>query len=163
MATLSITRSDLIALARKYRMLSELRREHERRWSTELRLAREFPGALGELERLPLAELDRRLEELELAARSGAVATWMLWVHAYHQSMRAALHVRRRAAGRGRLGATLAREIAREAEREAGIHCDAEFVLSVSRSREPLGNAVLALLGRELSAPTAVIRRELWF
>ena len=161
MVVTSVTRSDLIALARKYRVLSELRRRHEHFAAEEARLAEEFPGALHELDRLPLDEVEHRVEAIERVLRSGGVTPWMLWVHAYHGSMRAALYVRRRLAGRSELAHALAREIAAEAERASGFHCDVEVVYAIAEGRAPSA-VVLSTLERELSVSHVALTRVLF-
>jgi hypothetical protein len=167
MAPSHVTRSDLIALARKYRLISQLRREVEL-WSAPdlhaplLRLAREFPGALLELDRLSLVEIDARLEALERAIRSGHVAKWMQWMHAYHEGMHAALHVRHRLAGRTRMARSLATELAAEAARESGFGCDAEFVSAVATlPNGALHVVVIQRLARQLAAPERSVRHTL--
>jgi hypothetical protein len=160
-----LTRSDLHALSRKYRLLAQLRRDAELeggfRTSVLIRLGREFPGALAELERLPLAELDRRQEALELGLKTGSVEPWVAWVVAYHRSMRAAIELGRRLRGRVDVAGALARELAAEAERITGFPCDVELVIAVAsaRGRELI---VFERLSRELGVPADAIRRELF-
>lgn len=160
-----LTRSDLHALSRKYRLLAELRRDAELeggfRSSVLVRLGREFPGAIAELERLSLAEIDRRSEAIERGLETGAVEPWVAWVVAYHRSMRAALELRRRVRGRAELARALARELAAEAERVSGFPCDVELVLAVASSRGLL-LVVFERLSRELGVPADAIRRELF-
>jgi hypothetical protein len=132
-----LPRSDLIALARKYRWLSELRRAELQLAAIDnasaLRaLAREFPGALRELDILSLAEIDRRSEALEHAARSGAIESWMEWMHAYHATMRAALSVKQRLRGQRRVSAPIAGELAAQLERETGVRWDTLLVQEVA-------------------------------
>jgi hypothetical protein len=168
MAPSLVTRSDLVALARKYRLLSQLRRKQQP-WSAPdlhvslLQLAREFPGALRELDTLPLVELEARLEALERAAHSGRVAEWMLWMLAYHGGMRAALHIQRRLEGRARLVRALAADLAAEAARESGFGCDAEFVTTVAALPSgALHQFVIQRVGLQRGAPEAAVRRALF-
>lgn len=92
-------RSDLHALARKYRALSDLRRGLLVGESTVLRaLANEFPGALRELDCLPLDALDERLNAVSAAAEGHPAAPWMDWMLSYHRRMRLALAAKRRLA-----------------------------------------------------------------
>lgn len=141
-----LARSDLAALARKYRALGELRRtEHD---LAEVRvplreLAREFPGALRELDTLPLDEIDRRAERLEAAARGAGAEPWMEWLVSYHAAMRAALFVKRRLEGRRSVDERRAFELARQAARETGYRCDAGFVQAVARPRAGRLNVVV--------------------
>ena len=91
----------LDALRCKYQTLLELRVRHAQDASiaprAELaRLAAEFPGALRELDRLPLAKLEARLFALERVLAAGAEPErWMALQCAYHGFMRAALRIRR--------------------------------------------------------------------
>jgi len=131
------SRSDLLALARKYRALSELRRAQYRAARADVlgslrRLAEEFPGSLRELDSLPLEEIEQRVELLETAARIGIPERWMEWMYAYHLTMRAALGVKRRLAGRRAIDEVTALEIAGDVAVESGYRCDMEFVLSVA-------------------------------
>jgi hypothetical protein len=160
-----LLRSDLIALARKYRALAELRRAQyhvvaEDDVRVPLRqLAREFPGALRELDSLPLDEIERRVEQLENAAWRGAVEPWMEWMHHYHSTMRAALHIKRRLAGRRALSDVAALDIAVEVRRAFGVRCDAEFVRAVARPPEGRINVlVFHRLARDFGAEP----RTLW-
>jgi hypothetical protein len=63
----------------------------------ELRsLARQFPGALRELDRLPLPLIEARLRELEQVLAEGCEpALWMRLQVSYHGFMRATLRVKR--------------------------------------------------------------------
>ncbi len=135
---MQLLRSDLLALARKYRALSELRRAQYRMTFADVRaplreLSREFPGSLRELDTLPLEEIEKKSELLESAARGAALEPWMQWMHAYHLTMRAALAVKQRLAGRRAPSDALAFEIAGAVSREVGYRCDLEFVVAVAR------------------------------
>ncbi len=139
-------RCDLAQLARKYRALGELRQgaHHAPAIPSGLReLSREFPGALRELDMLPLDEIHRRAEALEAAARAGHAEPWMEWLCAYHAAMRAALHVKRRLAGARGIDGQSALELAREASRAAGYPCDSDFVHAVARPRAGRLNTVV--------------------
>lgn len=138
MSVARLSRSDLAQLARKYRTLGDLRRTQHHVTAAEVRaslgeLAREFPGALRELDALPLDEIDRRAEQLEAAAAAGESQPWMEWVHAYHAAMRAALHVKGRLAGSRSVDDRRAFALAREAARVTGYRCDVGFVQAVAR------------------------------
>lgn len=96
----------LRALRDKYREIKRLRDEHAAGSEVEPRaamaeLARRFPGALRELDELPMRDIEQRLAALEsaIAARTEAPA-WASLQIAYHGWMRAALRVKRLAAGR---------------------------------------------------------------
>jgi hypothetical protein len=58
------------------------------------RLARRFPGALREIDQLPLDELRERLRAVERAAGGGDVPRWLEWCASYHRLLRAALDLR---------------------------------------------------------------------
>jgi hypothetical protein len=59
-------------------------------------LAAEFPGALRELDRLPLEAIELRLRALDAVLEGGAPAEpWMQLQIAYHGFMRAVLRIRR--------------------------------------------------------------------
>lgn len=66
-------------------------------------LARRFPGALRELDELPMETIDARIAELDAALASNSVPEWAALQVAYHGTYRFALRIKRRAAGSGRL------------------------------------------------------------
>lgn len=136
------THDELRALARKYRTLAALRRAHAEDGSVAERpvlraLAREFPGALRELDTLELHEIDRRAEALESAAQAGPSEPWMAWLAAYHALLRAALFVKLRVASGSH------ETLAEEASRRAGTRVEVEFVRAVAR---PAGGKLAALV-----------------
>jgi hypothetical protein len=160
-----LSRSDLIALARKYHSLSELRRSQ---YNVRLfdyrflvrRLAHEFPGALRELDILPLIEIERRAEVLLAASEGGVIEPWMEWMHSYHLMMRAALAIKKRLEGRRVLSEPSLIDIAGDVSRESGVRCDIQFVREVANP--PLGR-VNTVIFRRLSvefgaAPSALGR-----
>ncbi|HKU40380.1 MAG TPA: hypothetical protein VJR89_19600 [Polyangiales bacterium] len=88
----------LSGLVDKYRRLLHLRSvSHAEPPRTELRhLARQFPGSLRELDRLPLASIEARLHALERVLADGAEPEpWMRLQVSYHGLMRATLRVKR--------------------------------------------------------------------
>jgi hypothetical protein len=85
-------------LAEKYRRLLALRHavgvgaRPDEAARAELRaVARQWPGALRELDSLQTDELERRAE----ACATGSDAAWIGWMARYHELMRAALALRR--------------------------------------------------------------------
>ena len=173
------TREELSGLDRKYAILAELRRRREAGGGVapkhELRtLAREFPGALRELDTLTIVEIEERRRALGAALAGGDAAPWMAWMVAYHVTMRAALFVKARLArartsddGRapssGALFPDLARRIAEEATRFSGVVVDETFVEAVARPPARRVNAaVFARLGRELGVDPDVMWQELF-
>jgi hypothetical protein len=92
--------SDLHSLARKYRALAALRRGQSALAKSDARaLANEFPGALRELDSLPLDAIDARLADVARAGRGGRAESWILPMLAYHARMRQLLAVKRLLAG----------------------------------------------------------------
>jgi hypothetical protein len=86
------------ALRDKYQTLRALRLQtHEVAPRAELAaLAARFPGALRELDRLPLDVIEARLGAIDAVVRGAAEPqSWMRLQVAYHGFMRAALRIRR--------------------------------------------------------------------
>ncbi|HEY3593247.1 MAG TPA: hypothetical protein VGL13_05215 [Polyangiaceae bacterium] len=159
----SATADQLRALSRKYRTLGEWRRTRERDGGlaepAALRaLAREFPGALRELDTLPLDEIERRVEALERAAAAAATERWMEWMHGYHVTMRAALFVKARVARRAS-DEVDAIELAALASERSGIAVDESFVRAVAAP--PAGRLNRAVFER-LGAAFGVSPDEIW-
>jgi hypothetical protein len=161
---------ELGALARKYRVMGELRRalpahavagvedeplpDETPEQKGELRqFAAEFPGALRELDTLASDEIDRRRAALEHAAAGGAVEPWMEWMHAYHALMRAALAVKR-ALARGPLD-----DAARARLAAAGSPVDDAFLDAVAAPPHGRLNVVVfSRLATQFSTPAS----EIW-
>lgn len=163
-----VTRSDLIALARKYRTLAELRRSRHLATALEARgplsaLAAEFPGALRELDALPLEQIEERLDALERAVSGAPRAAWMEWMAAYHQAMRAALYVKRRLGRVHEVVPSEALGLAVEAARDSGFVCDIEFVQAVARPPGGrLNTIVFARLERSFQLAPGELGRALF-
>lgn len=110
---------ELRALARKYQALVGLRARRDAggaggggQVTIQLReLAAEFPGCLRELDSLGAAELARRAQAVEEAARGGPREQWMAWIWGYHQLMRGALAIRRGERADGELGPEFAAQV----------------------------------------------------
>lgn len=156
-------------LARKYTKLLRLRDGTSAFDAGELRaLAREFPGALRELDALPIEELVRRRE---LAERAHGCATrpdpLLDWMRSYHATMRLALGLR------ARLGAErapcprvvdellAAAAASLESARCAADFVDADFVQAVARPPRGRLNALVfaRLADRFGAAPSAIEAR----
>jgi hypothetical protein len=168
------TREDLISLARKYDALADLRERREQGAGVAprgelLALAREFPGALRELDTLPRAEIERRRASLSATLPGDPAAPWMTWMIAYHATMRAALFIKARLARSRALDGDrvpgsalpdeLAGQIARDAAQHSGLPIDEPFVRAVARPPARRVNAaVFERLGRELGVPAD----EMW-
>jgi hypothetical protein len=159
---------ELERLARKYRRLAELRRARARGEPIPERavfreLAGEFPGALHELDNLPLEEIDRRAEALATAIAGGPAEPWMAWMARYHALMRAALYVKIRVARRPPLSGEQAAALAAKAGAHAGADVGAAFVLTVADPPEGRLNRVVdAALAAAFAAPAEEIRRALF-
>jgi hypothetical protein len=123
-----VTPSDeeLEALCHKYAELVRLRRlaetapEHDPRGDLG-RLAARYPGALREIDELPLAELQARFDALVRArAGQGPIAEWMGALACFHRLARGALFAKRWLRGRREIDPAM-----RAAYREACATIDA--------------------------------------
>jgi hypothetical protein len=155
----------LRALSRKYRTLSALRRERERDGTVGARsllraLAREFPGALRELDTLPLDEIDRRVGVLDAAAEgSRPPEPWMAWMVAYHATMRTALSVKARVARQPADSAATYGEVAALLSQKLRVSIDVTFVRAVAN---PPGGRLNRVVFEHLSAEFGVAADEMW-
>ena len=105
----------LRALHSKYQTLRALRLEvrAEPPRAPLLALAREFPGALRELDQLPMELIDARLDAIErVLAGERPIEPWMRMQIGYHGFMRAVLRIRRLSRGRSVDFDDAARELA---------------------------------------------------
>ena len=157
-----MTREALLRLAHKYARLGELREARARGEPIPERavfreLASEFPGALRELDTLPLDEIAARHAALAAAAEGGTVEPWMEWLDGYHRTFRAALYVKPRV-GRGAVS-----DLAARASERTGALVDEAFVRAVA---EPPGGRlepiVLGMLAARHGRPAEEIRRTLF-
>jgi hypothetical protein len=116
-----VTRSDLAALREKYEEMLRLRLESSgadpRRAMAAL--ASQFPGALREIDELPLETIAARVTDLRASERGGPVARWMEATHLFHALTRGALCAKKWLAGRKDVG----EEVRREFDREVGSLC----------------------------------------
>jgi hypothetical protein len=153
-AALAPRAADLARLAGKYETLATLRRERAAGAplpgaATFKALAREFPGALQELDTLPLELIDARAAELHAAARAASAATgaggdagpdageapapWMRWLFAWHALMRGALLVKAALRGARDVDDERAAELAARAAATAGVPFPVALVHGVAR------------------------------
>jgi hypothetical protein len=109
---MGVTLEMIAVLREKYREIKRLRTvdaEHVARGQAHdpkremAALARRFPGALRELDELPLAVIEARLAQLDEAIESHSVPEWAALQVAYHGTYRFALRIKRRAARKGAL------------------------------------------------------------
>jgi hypothetical protein len=148
------SREELLALQRKYDTLAELRRARAAGGAVAERavlraLAREFPGALRELDTVTLEDIDARRVALGSAAAGGAIEPWMAWMVAYHRTMRAALIVKGRLARARDVSDSIVADAREEASRRTGLPMDEAFVRSVARPPQGrLNRAVFERLGQ---------------
>ena len=119
-----MTRDDLTALRAKYEEMLRLRLDGSgadpRRAMAAL--ASRFPGALREIDELPLDALRARANDLRAAEDGGPVALWMEATHLFHTLTRGALCAKRWLAGRK----TVDPEVRSAFDREAGAFCWAD-------------------------------------
>jgi hypothetical protein len=158
----------LARLAYKYQRLGALRRaraagEPVPEPAVFKALAREFPGALNELDTLPIEDIDARALALARAAEGGPAEPWMAWLAAYHALFRAALRLKPRVERGEGIDGDRADRLAREASEAAGAEVDAAFVLAVAAPPGGrLNAAVFAALERRFGLPGAEIKRALF-
>ena len=104
--------TDLRALRDKYEQMLRLRQLHARAKAepdfvepdprpSMVALARRYPGALREVDELPLDVIEARIAELALAEHDAErIASWMMAQAEFHRLARGALAVKRWLAGR---------------------------------------------------------------
>ena len=115
------TPEELLDLRAKYVEMLRLRVEDEASGAPDPRgamadLARRFPGALREIDELPLEEIRARADALHAAAADGAKAEpWMAAMVLFHALTRGALAVKRWLGGRKEVDEPTARAFALEA------------------------------------------------
>lgn len=115
-------------------------------------LADEFPGALHELDRLPMPEIEARRAALEQALSGGPVAPWMPAMALYHALYRAALYTKPRLPRKQALSAEQASALADSASRHAAVAVGAAFIRAVSA---PPGGRIGAVVLAEVAARMA--------
>jgi hypothetical protein len=152
----------LAALARKYLTLLALRRERASGAPLPERavfkaLADEFPGALHELDTLPMADLEARAAAVSEAAAQGRPEPWMEWMIGYHALFRTALAIKARVRRKGALDDARAQAIARD------TGADEAFVQAVAQPPAGrLNRVVLARLSATFGEPDQTIKRALF-
>lgn len=147
-------KSALARLLHKYETLVELRRARARgepipEKAVFKRLAAEFPGALYELDRAPMEDLDARREALAATLAGAPEAPWMRPMAAYHALYRAALHVKARAGKGPAPGAEELSALAAAASRHAAIEVGVAFARAVAR---PAGGRIGPIVMAEVAA-----------
>ncbi|NUQ77270.1 MAG: hypothetical protein HUU21_27355 [Polyangiaceae bacterium] len=162
---------DLEALARKYKILGELRKARARGEGVAPRnvlrdLAGEFPGALNELDTLPLDEIERRAERLAAALAGEPPEPWMAWLATYHALFRAALSIKALSARARPLSPERARDLLEKAQSRAGEAAPLVDEMFVRAIANPPGGRISAVVFARLSAasktPASEIHRALF-
>jgi hypothetical protein len=141
---------DVDDLRRKYDLLIELREGKRPGGRDVLRaLAKEFPGALRELDALPLDALRARRAATDEVPPPG----WVPWIAAYHGLMRVTLALKRALPARGDVDSARVTALAAAASAPWGATLDEAFVRAVRRPPQGrLGPLVFALLGAHFGA-----------
>jgi hypothetical protein len=104
-------------------------------------LARDFPGALRELDTLPTDEIERRLAALA----GGSDEPWVRWMARFHTLMKAALHIKVRDGEPAQLAA------------DAGV--DEAFARAV---KSPSHGRLMVVVFERIAAEEGRDRGELW-
>jgi hypothetical protein len=122
-----------------------------------------MPGALYELDRLPLADIDARRAALAEALRGGPIAPWMTAMAAYHALYRAALFVKARTPKSHSPGPEEAAALARSAGRHASIEVTPAFVCAVAApAGGRIGPIVLAEVAARAGEPEPAVREAMF-
>lgn len=160
------------ALCSKYERIRALRVAHDRATNDPsfsepdpkpemARLADAFPGALRDLDRLPFAEIERRLDQLRAAAEDPTrVEGWMLAEYELHRYTRGALATKRW---------LVTQPAASEAELEAAFRaalpslCEeaALFATSLQEITAPLRGRIMDVVFMRVAGDLGVPEREL--
>jgi hypothetical protein len=162
------SRDQLLDLLRKYDTLAELRRARAAGGAVAERavlraLAREFPGALRELDTVPADEIEARRVALAAASTGGAVEPWMTWMVAYHATMRAALVAKGRLSRARDLSDAMVEKTRDEVKRRTGLSIEPSFVHAVARPPHGrLNRAVFERLGQIFGLSPDVIWEALF-
>jgi hypothetical protein len=160
-----VTPSRREALARKYATMLALREAHDRgegvASNTTLRaLAEEFPGALHEIDRLPMDLLRARTDATARACHDpAAVAPWMSRVIAWHALLAATLRAKRDA----RLAVDEPASLAARLTAESGVVVDDAFARSLaSPARGRVVPLVMGAVAAHFDEDVAAVRATLF-
>lgn len=115
--TVGVAIETLVMLRGKYQRMLEMRRVHDSCGCVDhdpreqmRALAAEFPGALREIDELPLSMIEQRIDQLGgVIDQRDDLAPWMLWMVDYHGHLRAALRIKRMGLSLDELDVALAR------------------------------------------------------
>jgi hypothetical protein len=171
-----VSREALAEVRAKYAEMLEMRLEHEARDGSEdaarvrVRmgaLASRFPGALRELDALPLGEIRRRVAALDaVVAGAGQDEPWMEAVTLFHALARGALVAKRWLAGRKVIDASVRRELDAAAD-ALPFAADARvWIADLERLASPpagrLTDLVYARLAETLGTSASEARRRVF-
>jgi hypothetical protein len=166
---MAISREALLDLHVKYMEMRRLRilalespTVDPKAWMAEL--ATRFPGALREIDELPLEEIDARLTALSTASADAAmVEPWMEATARFHELTRGVLAVKRWLAGKKEIATTDRAEFERIAkdlphgEDAIAWRDDLEAIANPPRGK--VTDLVFARIARELTTTTENARR----
>ena len=165
--------TDLRALRDKYEQMLRLRQLHARAKDEPdfvepdprpamADLARRFPGALREIDELPIADIEARIAELAAAEDDpSCVATWMTAQAAFHRLARGALAVKRWIAGRTltpELDRAFAEAVQVMVEREEALAWKDDLAAIAKPPRGRVMDVVYARLAGELGVEVNAAR-----
>lgn len=162
------TREELALLDAKYAQIEALRLSRERSEPLPERavfkaLSERFPGALRELDTLPMDVVAKRRQMLGEAIAGGAIAPWMAWMVAYHALLRAALWIKLRTANTPDVPSERIESLVRGVSGEFELDVDVQFVMDVVRPHAGRLNAVvLHRLELVFGVPAVDIRAALF-
>lgn len=120
-------------------------------------LAAQFPGALREIDELPLEEIDARLASLARALEdSAAVEPWMSAVMSFHELTRGALAAKKWLAGRKNVGAIDRAELARIAASSVEGAAILPWLDDLGAIAQPPRGRITDLVFRRLAATLSI-------
>ena len=152
----------LAELHDKYARIRRLRDAHVRGDETDprdelVRLARAFPASLREIDVLPLAAIDARIEALAAVMRGDAVAEqWMVAQVLFHRLTRGALVAKRWLAGRRAIDAAITHAFV-----AAALGPEAEaFADDLALVARPPGGRLTSVVHGKIAAAFGITERE---
>jgi hypothetical protein len=162
------TRDELLALEEKYARIAALRRarllgEPVPERAVFKALAEQFPGALRELDMLPMDVIEMRRRALAEVLSGALLEPWMTWLIAYHALMRVALWIKLRTAKQPDVTPERAAFLVQSVTREFGFGVEEGFVVEVARpAMGRLNTVVLRRLELIFGVNAEEIRAEIW-
>jgi hypothetical protein len=166
-----LNRRSLEELRDKYATMLAMRRRHDageedlaEAKQQMTRLAARYPGALREIDELPLDEIERRIAQLEQTMQGVLpVEPWMRALARFHELARGALCAKRWLAGRKHVDAGIERAFAAELPSLAFPEDAGAWAGELDRIAAPprgrVTDAVFARVARELGTSDQAARR----